>query len=78
MPLTPYLKEAVFSPKDIEALNTAFTMLCKTFDLTDPNHPRGETIARELIEIARTGERDPERLHDLVVLAVEARDQRSA
>ena len=78
MPLTPYLNEAVFNPKDIEALNAAFTTLCRSLDLAEGNNPRAEAVARLVIEIAGAGERDPQAIHDRVLLALDARNQRSA
>ncbi|HLH93779.1 MAG TPA: hypothetical protein VKW08_01540 [Xanthobacteraceae bacterium] len=72
------MKDAVFSPQDIDALNASFVLICKTLNFVEPHDPRAETVARQVIEIARTGERDPQRIHDLVLLALEARDQRSA
>jgi len=33
MPLTPYLKEAVFEPKAIEAMTAAFEAVCKSLQL---------------------------------------------
>lgn len=78
MPLTPYLKEAAFEPKAIEAMNAAFGALCKSLQLINRDDPITEIVARKIIDIARTGELDPERLHDLVLLELKERDQRTA
>ena len=78
MPLTPYLKEAVFDPKAIEAMNAAFLALCKSLQLDRSDAARTEVVARKVIDIGRTGERDPQRIHDLVLLALEDSDLRSA
>jgi hypothetical protein len=77
MSLTPYLKEAVFTPKDIDALNAAFAALCASLDLEERD-PRAEAVARTVIDVAREGERDSRRIHDRVLLALEAQGQRSA
>jgi hypothetical protein len=78
MPLTPYLKEAVFDPKAIEAMNAAFLAICKSLQLDRRDAARAEFVARKVIDIARAGERDPQRIHDLVLLALKESDLRSA
>lgn len=78
MPLTPYLKEAVFDPTEIEALNTAFAATCKSRQLVDRHDPLAEVVARIIIDIARTGERNPQRIHDLALQALKELDQRTA
>jgi hypothetical protein len=39
MPLTPYLKEAVFDPKAIEAMTAAFEAVCDSLKLLDRDDP---------------------------------------
>jgi hypothetical protein len=78
MPMTPYLKEAVFDPKAIEALNAAFLAICKSLQLYRTDGTRTELIARKVIDIGRTGERDPQRIHDLVLHVLEELNKRSA
>jgi hypothetical protein len=78
MPIAPYLKEPVFDPKAIEALNAAFLAICKSLQLACTDGTRAELIARKVIDIGRTGERDPQRIHDLVLLALEESNKRSA
>jgi hypothetical protein len=78
MPLTPYLKEAVFDPTAIEAMNSAYLAICKSLQVDRSDTARSELVARKVIDIGRTGERDPQRIHDLVVLALSESDQRSA
>jgi hypothetical protein len=78
MPLAPYLQGGVFEPKDVEAMTAAFAAVCLSLQLADRDDPFTEIVARKIIEIAGIGERDPERLHDLVLLALNETDQRSA
>lgn len=78
MPLTPYLNEAVFDPKAIEVMNTAFTAACKSLQLVIRDDPTTQIVARTIIDIARTGERDPQRMHDLALLALKESYQRNA
>src|SRR4029077_16979592 len=78
MPLTPYLKGGVFEPKQIEAMMAAFEAVCRSLQLADRVDPFTEIVARNVIEIAGTGEHDPERLHDLVLAALSQSGQRTA
>ena len=78
MPLTPYLKKAVFDPKEIEALSAAFEAVCESLQLLNRSDPITEIVARKVIEVAGTGKRDPDRIRDLVLLALKESGERSA
>jgi hypothetical protein len=78
MPLTPYLKEAVFDPKAIKAMTAAFEAVCDSLKLLDRDDPITEIVARKVIEVGGTGERDPERIRELVLLALNESGERSA
>jgi hypothetical protein len=78
MPLTPYLKGAVFAPKAIEAMTAAFEAVCKSLQLLNRDDPATQIVARAIIDIARTGEHDPQRMHDLALLRLKDLDQRGA
>jgi hypothetical protein len=78
MPLTPYLKEAVFESNAIEAMNAAFEAVCKSLQLVNRDDPITQIVARTIVDIARTGERDPQRIHELALLELNDVNQRSA
>jgi hypothetical protein len=78
MPLTPYLKEAAFEPTAIKAMNAAFEAVCKSLQLVNRDDPISQIVARKIIDIATTGELDPQRMHDLVLIGLKEADQRSA
>jgi hypothetical protein len=78
MPLSPYMKEGVFDPKAIDAMNTAFMAVCKSLQLPSRDNLTTQIIARKIIEIANTGEHDPQRIHDLTLIALKESDQLSA
>jgi hypothetical protein len=78
MPLTPFLKEATFDPEAIKAMTTAFEAVCEALKLVIRSDPVTEIVARKVIEVAGTGERDPERIRDLVLLALDESGTRSA
>jgi hypothetical protein len=67
--------EAVFEPEAIDAMSAAFDQICTTLELRDAPRER-EAIAIRIIELARRGERDPNRLCERVLR--EARGDREA
>ncbi|MGB7034575.1 MAG: hypothetical protein WBD71_03535 [Xanthobacteraceae bacterium] len=62
MPIYRLLQQSAFTPEDIDRLVSAFEDLLRTLKLADRSDPLTETIAKKLIEIAQTGERDPRQL----------------
>lgn len=56
------LQQSAFTPEDIDRLVSAFEDSLRTLKLADRSDPLTETIAKKLIEIAQTGERDPRQL----------------
>ena len=73
MPLTRYLRESAFDRPTIEAMTQAYYAACWSFDMGDRNSPSREMVARKVIEIAQTGERDPRRLCALTLRALTQR-----
>jgi hypothetical protein len=70
MPLTRYLIDGVFEPEAIKVMVAAFEAARRTLGLIDRDDPFVEIVARKVIEIAQTGERDPETLRDLALLSL--------
>ncbi|HTZ02435.1 MAG TPA: hypothetical protein VMC05_08890 [Xanthobacteraceae bacterium] len=62
MPIYRLLQQSAFSPEDIDRLGTAFEDALRVLKLADRSDPLSETIAKKLIEIAQTGERDPRQI----------------
>ena len=75
MPLTSYLDGGVFEPKRIEAMTAAFEAVCNSLQLLNRDDPITEIVARKVIEVAATGERDPDRLRDLVLTELNQLDR---
>jgi hypothetical protein len=78
MPLTPFLKEGNFNPPAIEAMSAAFEGVCASLQLLNRTDAVTEIVARMVVEVARTGERDPERIRELVLLSLNESDELSA
>jgi hypothetical protein len=49
-------------PEQIDAMNVAFSRACATMRLTGPTTPVIEIVAIRIIELARAGEFDPDKL----------------
>jgi hypothetical protein len=56
----------------------AFKAACQSLQLVARDDLLTQIVARKVVEVAGTGERDPERLRDLVLLAVKESDRRIA
>jgi hypothetical protein len=66
--ILPFLRtgENVFDPKDIAAMSTALEAVCETLKLNGDSSAR-QTVAVRIIDLAKAGERNPNRLRDRVL-----------
>lgn len=63
MPITPFLDGNIrFDPEGTRVMGVAFEMVCIALRLTDRNDGANEIVARRIIELAKTGERNPDLL----------------
>ena len=63
----PFLRDqTAFEPESTRAMSVAFEDVCRVLKLDGDARAR-EAIAVRIIELARRGERDPERLRDRVL-----------
>jgi hypothetical protein len=53
-----------FGPEDVAALTTAFEAAVGKLGLVDRSDPTTVTLAKLIVELAKEGEREPERLCD--------------
>jgi hypothetical protein len=51
-----------FDADDVAALTTAFEAALKKLSLIDRNDPMALTVAKAVIQLAKEGERDPDKL----------------
>ena len=64
----PYLKNPlVFGPEVTRAMSVAFDEVCRDLNLSHTANGVREGVAKRIIELARHGERDPDRLRDRVI-----------
>jgi len=73
MPIRPYLKDAIFEPEHVTAMGKAFDSVIR--ELNDRGLPPivREAIAERIIAIAKSGERDPDKLCALAMDALGVR-----
>jgi hypothetical protein len=57
-------KKRVFEPEAVICMARAYESALVALRLTDRQDPLTEIVAKTIVEIAETGERDPDRLRD--------------
>ena len=55
-------QEAGVSPADVAPITAAYDAALQLLRLTDRNDPVTEIVAKKIIEVARSGERDPPKI----------------
>ena len=64
-------EESIIADLDaIKPLLATFEAVCRSLELRGPHDPLAEIVALKVIQIAKSGERDPERIRDLVLLSL--------
>ncbi len=61
-PVTPIFEEAAFDPETTRAMGVAYAKLCAELGVAKCADPLNTRIAEAIIQVARTAERDPDRL----------------
>jgi hypothetical protein len=65
VPIRAYLEGFRFDPETVRLMGIAFEMALVALQRTDGIvNPTREAVAKKIIELAKAGERDPERLCD--------------
>jgi hypothetical protein len=70
MPIYRLLKGSAFGPDEIKVLSSAFEAALRELKLVDRSDPATELVAKRIIDLARQGERDPDRLRERAVKGV--------
>jgi hypothetical protein len=63
MPITPYLDGFSFDAEAKRVMGIAFEMTCVALRISRTD-PVAATVAKRIIELAKSGERNPDRLCD--------------
>jgi hypothetical protein len=70
MPIRQFLRtDASFGPDDLAAMGAAFDDALRKLQLNDRTDKVTELVARQIISIAKQGERDPARLCEAALRA---------
>ena len=68
MPIRPFLApDHSFNPEEIAKMSAAFETALGKLGLVDHSDPATMEVAKLIIQFAKAGERDPERLRILVL-----------
>jgi hypothetical protein len=67
MPIRPHLDGQKFDPETIRVMGIAFQMALVALRLADRGDLANEVVAHKIIELAKAGERDPDRMCDGVM-----------
>jgi hypothetical protein len=67
MSIIPFLQTKAFDAEITTAMGTAFDKVCEKLGLNPTPGPFTESVAKVVIELAQTGERDPDRLYALAM-----------
>jgi hypothetical protein len=67
MPIRSYLNGHRFDPETMRLMGLAYEMTLISLRLVDRGDISNNVIAQKLIELAKSGERDPERLCEAVL-----------
>jgi hypothetical protein len=62
MPITPFLDGAIFAPETKRVMGVAFEMARAALRLSDRSDAVTEILARRIIDLAKEGVLDPDRL----------------
>jgi hypothetical protein len=73
VPIHRLLENQGFEPEQIRAMATAFDETLRALKLVDRTDPLTDIVATKVIEVAQTGERDPQRIRDRVLQALVTR-----
>ncbi|HML11979.1 MAG TPA: hypothetical protein VK456_01650 [Xanthobacteraceae bacterium] len=74
MPLRQFIRnDAVFAPDDLEVMTAAFDEALRRLGLKDRTDKVTELVARNIIALAKYGERDPAKLCDGVLTSLSQR-----
>ena len=59
MPIYRLLQDGAFDPEEVKSMGAAYEQALVDLGLNDRNDPLTDIVARLIIDVARTGEKDP-------------------
>jgi hypothetical protein len=70
MPIHRIIQTGIFAPELVTLMGDVFEEVLKTLGLVDREDPVTKLVAHKIIELVRSGERDPVRLKQLTLEAI--------
>jgi hypothetical protein len=70
------LRNKAFEPEAISMMTRAYADVCRALGVSDRDRPEADAVAKKVFEFAQRGERDPARLRDWVLQALQNRPDR--
>jgi hypothetical protein len=67
MPITPFLRNEAFDPEKTKAMSRAFLAVCHTLGLANRDDPLNRLVAKQVVQLAQTGVRNPTELYTLTL-----------
>ena len=64
------LQRSAFDPEAFTGMTAAYEAALAALDLPDKTGPVAEIVAKRIIEVAQTGERDPARICELAIKGI--------
>jgi hypothetical protein len=64
-------RNKAFEPETIEVMTSAYADVCRALGLQDDDQSQTDAVAKKIIEFAQRGERDPVRLRQSVLQALQ-------
>lgn len=64
-------KNKAFEPEAIATMTSAYADICRALGVRERDHQAADAVAKKIIEFAQCGERDPVRLRQSVLQALE-------
>jgi hypothetical protein len=64
MPIRRLLENNTFEPEHAKAMTTAFDEVCRVIGLAVTDDPIRQLVARKIVDIGMTGERDSKRIFE--------------
>ena len=65
--ILPYLRSSVFEPEITHAMSVAFDEVCQALGVDNANEGERRELATKIIALARSGERNADRMRDRVL-----------
>lgn len=65
------MQNKAFEPEAIATMTSAYADICRTLGVRERDHSEADAVAKKVIEYSQRGERDPVRLRESVLQALE-------